>query len=240
MLCAWCCRPITEGLSGVRVLIAAIATLAVGSAASATVVFSDSFETDTPGTSLTALNNLSVTGTVDVVAVSNPYGIVAPSNVVDLDGTPGPGSITSGSFAFGAKQHVTLSFVLGGAQRGSISDPFSAGFTFSGATQLNNYTLGGAYGSADIGTFNTTAITTVTSIAGTSPFVTYSLAFTTGNAEALGFNIGSSSADNIGPLLDSVKLDVGAVPEPATWGLMIGGFAMVGVAARRRSSVATA
>lgn len=218
-------------------IIAAIATLAMGSAASATVVFSDGFETDTPGTSLTALNNFSVTGTVDVVAASNPFGIVAPSNVVDLDGTPGPGSISSGSFAFGANQRVTLSFVLGGAQRGSVSDPFSAGFTFSSGTQLNNYTLGGAYGGFDIGNFNTTAITTFTAIAGNSPFVTYSLAFTSGNAGTLGFNIGSSSADNIGPLLDSVKLDVSAVPEPATWGLMIGGFAMVGFAARYRRNV---
>lgn len=33
-------------------------------------------------------------------------------------------------------------------------------------------------------------------------------------------------------LLDGVSLT--AVPEPATWGLMIAGFAMVGAAARRR------
>ncbi len=32
----------------------------------------------------------------------------------------------------------------------------------------------------------------------------------------------------------------GAVPEPATWGLMIGGFAMTGFAARRRQTVVTA
>lgn len=33
---------------------------------------------------------------------------------------------------------------------------------------------------------------------------------------------------------------IGAVPEPATWALMIGGFGLVGAAARRRRTAATA
>jgi hypothetical protein len=32
----------------------------------------------------------------------------------------------------------------------------------------------------------------------------------------------------------------GSVPEPATWAMMIGGFALAGVAARRRRKLVTA
>lgn len=218
-------------------LLASIVALAAASSASAAVVFSDGFETDAPALSVAALNNFSVAGTVDVVASANPYGIVAPSNVLDLDGTPGPGAITSQSFDFTANRLITLSFVLGGAQRGSISDDFAAGFSFAGVTQLNAYTLGGAFGNAVVGDFTTSAISTSTAISGDSPFMTYTLSFISGNAGSLTFNIGSSSADNIGPLLDSVSLDISPVPEPATWGLMLVGFAMVGFAARRNAFV---
>ncbi len=37
-----------------------------------------------------------------------------------------------------------------------------------------------------------------------------------------------------------VAVPFGAVPEPAAWALMIGGFGMIGVAARRRRTVVTA
>lgn len=225
----------------IHTLLATVVSFVACSSASAAVVFSDGFETDTPGISVSALNNFSVAGTVDVVAPANPYGIAATSNVVDLDGTPGPGKITSQSFGFAANRVITLSFVLGGAQRGSGSDDFFAGFSFSGATQVNAYTLGGAFGNAVVGNFNTTAITSSTAIGGSSPFATYSLSFTSGNAGSLTFNIGTNSADNVGPLLDSVSLDISAVPEPATWGLMVAGFGFVGVGLRRRSlAIATA
>lgn len=42
-------------------------------------------------------------------------------------------------------------------------------------------------------------------------------------------------------LLDGVSVtEAGVVPEPATWALMIGGFAMVGFAARRRRTTVAA
>ncbi|QXQ08593.1 PEPxxWA-CTERM sorting domain-containing protein [Sphingosinicellaceae bacterium] len=46
-----------------------------------------------------------------------------------------------------------------------------------------------------------------------------------------------------GTVLDNVSIaevtleTSGVVPEPATWGLMLGGFMMVGVAARRRGRI---
>lgn len=41
------------------------------------------------------------------------------------------------------------------------------------------------------------------------------------------------TSDSLGGYIDDVRLS-GAVPEPATWAMMIGGFGMMGFAARRR------
>jgi hypothetical protein len=49
-----------------------------------------------------------------------------------------------------------------------------------------------------------------------------------------GLSVGQRT-DNVGPV--SVPVIAG-IPEPATWALMIGGFAMTGVAVRRRRSMA--
>ena len=49
------------------------------------------------------------------------------------------------------------------------------------------------------------------------------------------FNNWSANGNN-----HAVFLDGSAVPEPATWALMIGGFAMTGVAMRRRKTLLAA
>jgi hypothetical protein len=100
----------------------AIAALTFATSASAATVFFQDFNSITPNTlSLTTLPGFTVAGsTVDVVGASNPYGITGiTSNVVDLDGTPGPATIISSpsSFAYNAGDIVTLSLLLGGAQR---------------------------------------------------------------------------------------------------------------------------
>ena len=61
----------------------------------------------------------------------------------------------------------------------------------------------------------------------------------TGTSEVLAF-LALGTPDGLPPfsLLDGVSLT--AVPEPATWGLMIAGLGMVGVAARRRRTAVTA
>ena len=55
--------------------------------------------------------------------------------------------------------------------------------------------------------------------------------------------IGSLDGGNISAVLDTVTLDVTsgagtAVPEPATWTMMIAGFGLVGGALRRRRAPA--
>jgi hypothetical protein len=44
----------------------------------------------------------------------------------------------------------------------------------------------------------------------------------------------SNNFDNFG----SISFDIQAVPEPAAWGMMIGGFGLAGMALRRRKPVA--
>src|SRR5437879_988066 len=107
-----------------RIIAGLIAGLAISSSASATQVFFDGFEGDSPALSVTTLANFNVTGQVDVVAAVNGFGITAYSgNVVDLDGSPGPGSIAiASSYVFAPGDKIILSFVVGGAQRGSSSD----------------------------------------------------------------------------------------------------------------------
>ena len=222
----------------IKTVLTGIAALTVASGVQATVVLYDNYDTEAGGgnaLNYTAYANFDVTGQVDEVAPGNPYGISIATPVVDLDGTSGPGRLTTkSSYAFNAGDQVTLTFNLGGAQRGSEVDEFEAGFTFASTTSLTDYTIGGAWGTFDFGNYTTTGLTTSSSVAGTSPFQDYSITFKAATAGSLKAFVGTTSSDNVGPLLDTFTLDITAVPEPATWALMLAGFGMVGVAARRR------
>lgn len=201
------------------------------SAPAATVFFQDFNSVASNSLSLTTLPGFTVTGsTVDVVGAVNPYGITGlTSNVVDLDGTPGPATIISSpaSFAYNAGDIVTLSLLLSGAQRGSASDPFALGLAFSNLGSVSNFTGSGYFSSA-------TAAGANINLAGTDPFVLSSISFVATAAGTFGFSFGTASNDNVGPLLDDVRLDVSAVPEPSTWAMMILGFFGVGFMAYRR------
>ncbi len=221
----------------------ALAAIALAAPASAGVVFSDTFDAEAGGNS--ALNyagfaNFSVTGNVDVVK-SGEFGIVCSGSCVDLDGSSGPGSIQSlASFAFNAGDTIRLTGTLGGSQRSGASDSYFFGFIFGGSTNMLNY--GANFNAGDViilPNVTTGNVTTSSSIAGTDPFGSYSIFFTAGTAGTLKFTIGTNSADNVGPLLDDVKLSIDArVPEPAAWAMMLAGFGLVGAAMRRREKVA--
>lgn len=75
---------------------------------------------------------------------------------------------------------------------------------------------------------------TTTPVLGTSAAGRYTYTFSAAD-QIKSVNFSSS---NRAFEIDNVS--VTAVPEPATWGLMIGGFLMVGVAARRRNGVVAA
>lgn len=216
--------------------------------ASATVVFSDNFDGENGGASqlnYTGYANFDTTGggTTDLIA-DGGFGISCVSgSCVDLDGSPGPGTLTSyASFAFNSGDIVRLSLDVSGNQRiAGQSDNFFAGYSFGGVT-TDIFDIGFSNGAGDVILVPTLSDEgfrfTFSDIAGDDPFSTRTLFFTAGQAGSLTFNFGSLSADNVGPIVDNVFLDITtAVPEPATWAMMILGFGLVGGAMRRRKTL---
>lgn len=225
----------------IKIVAGLIAGLALSSPASAAQVFFQDFETvASNSTSVTSLPGFTVTGqTVDVVGASNVWGISAPSNVVDLDGSPGPATITSSnSYSFNAGDRVTLSFLLGGAQRDSASDDFILGWTLNAATPVTNVSGTGYFSFVNVANaLAPTSGSTSIFLTGTDPFALSSVSFTAGAAGSLGFSFGTTSADSKGPLLDNVRLDISAVPGPVMGaglpGLVIALGALVALRRRR-------
>jgi len=223
----------------VRYGLVAIAALALTPVAANAQNFNDNFNNEGPaGSSLNygSFTNFTVTGQVDLVS-SPDYGIICDGKCVDLDGTTGPGAMLTNAIAFTAGHTVKISFDLGGSQRSADSDGFSFATLFGSPTDVTGLmTLTGFPGAPDmLGNFNNlVSVSYSASIAGNAGFTTYSLLFTPLESGTLQLSFSTNSADNIGPLLDNVS--VVAVPEPAAWGMMIGGFGLAGMAIRRRAA----
>ncbi len=220
-----------------RILLAASAALAIAGSANAAVLFSDNFDTEPTALTVTSLANWTVTGNVDVVDTGT-YSIDCDVKCVDLDGTTGPGQILSNPIAFGAGQQILISFDVSGNQRDGADDEFFFELTFGSTLNYNNNVITGfSYGTTGVYT-NTGSGTYFEVIGANRPFLTYTYGFIPTAAGTLSLRLGTTSGDNIGPVLDNVLVTSGAVPEPATWAMLITGFGLVGFAARRRRSFA--
>lgn len=76
-----------------------------------------------------------------------------------------------------------------------------------------------------------------------APFSTYTLTFTaTGASTTIAFvtDANSPSFGNNDPMIDGISVDVGGVPEPASWALMLTGFGLAGAMVRSRKAPARA
>jgi hypothetical protein len=229
-------------------LTALAATLAAGTPASAATLFTENFNGQTPALSAT-LSQFAVTGSVDVVAPINPFGITvaapASGNVLDINGTGASGLITTlASFAFNAGDVIALSFDLGGSQRNGLGDIFNTSFLFGGNTGYSGLSGTGLFSGLS-GSAATSNLSNSIFVSGATPFTSSSISFIAQNAGSLRFSFSSPSDDNIGPLLDNISLEVtpgttpsafSPNPEPATWATMLLGFGLIGVAMRRSRS----
>jgi PEP-CTERM motif len=187
-----------------------------------------------------------VAGAVDLIK-SGDYGINCAGgsgSCVDLDGSKDiAGTLVSGLYSFNPGDLITLSFDLSGNQRGvGRLDGFFAGFFFINPYNLTSTNATGGvlspgpflnFASANYaGTFG--------NVTPNAPFSTYTLTARTAIGGQLRALIGQDTRqpganDNVGPILDNVRLSIaGAVPEPATWAMMLVGFALIGTSMRRK------
>lgn len=209
--------------------------LATASAGNAVVLYASNYNSLTPALTVTSLPGWTVTGNVDLVATGT-FGITCSVVCVDLDGTNGPGAILSDPIGFAAGKRVTVSFDISGNQRGSADDLFIASVSFAPANGGIANSISGPAGFTTFGPGGFLDMLNGTpyneTIASGRSFLTYSYSFTANTAGTFQLGFATTSSDFQGPILDNVL--VSQVPEPASWAMLITGFAMVGFAARRR------
>jgi hypothetical protein len=197
------------------VAVAFTTALAWTESANAAPVFLDDFNsTTTQKLNQTVFTNWTVTsGSVDVIGDGGSFAFLPPGNgnYVDLDGSTGaPGTITT-KMIFAAGTYV-VTFDLAGSQGGANNvDPIAK-------TTEVAFSIGG--------------VTKSLTLNPTDPLQTYSYTFTTTAPGQLSFSDLAGGNNNVGNLLDNVS--VTAVPEPATWAMMILGFFGVGFLAYRQ------
>jgi len=246
-------------------MLAASVLLATAAPAHAAPIFGENFDSEgAAGVSVLNYNTFDkfivpntgpVAGTVDLIS-SGGHGIDCAGGTgkcVDLDGsTSNAGALVSKTlFSFGAGDIVTLTFDLSGNQRIlDQRDFWFAGFSgfqgsllswSSSATDAGCGSVAGGAGSAN-GIFVLGGGSCATF--GGDPFSQRSLTFQLSNAGQAVLIIGDAvGADNVGAILDNVvvsRTSRNAVPEPATWAMMILGFGLVGGAMRRKRQVTVA
>lgn len=230
-----------------RLAFVGLAIALASSTASAQTLLNDNFNNLNGGNSAlnyTGFPNWNVTsGTVDYLNNFSGLSCVgSPSGCVDLDGSTASGGTmrTQSTFGFTSGQTMRITFDLSGNQRGG-TDLWHLKLLFGGLP-TGSYSTGGAFGAGSGGPFvGLSSITLNQASTSTDPFGTYVFNFFAQSSGTVQYEIGTSSADNIGPILDNVLIErfdaTTVVPEPSTWAMLAFGLGGIGFAGRRRRKV---
>jgi hypothetical protein len=145
-------------------------------------------------------------GTVDLNGAGGSYDFF-PGNgsYVDLDGSSFVSGLLSNYVSLLGGTAYLLSFDLAGSHRGIRADTVHVNFGSTTASFM---------------------------LDSESPFSTYALSFTPDSTGIYSFSYLDVSGDNRGLFLDNVS--VTAVPEPATYAMLLGGLGLFGFLANRR------
>jgi hypothetical protein len=225
-----------------RILTALAAAAVMAMPASAVTIFSQNFDSAPRANNTTNVPGFTVTGGADIIS-NGTAGVLcagAAGRCLDLVGSPNVGSITSTPINFNAGRLITVSFHLSGNPRaGTPADIFNFALGFTDPENIAVFTLisgfQGSYGSTGPGI--STMGTYTESLVRNRPFVSYALSFVPTSAGSLLLTFGGAGPnDSAGPILDNVLVGSQVVPEPSTWLMLLAGFGMVGLAARRRRS----
>ena len=185
----------------------AVAGLLASSLAQAAPIFNDDF--DANGLGLNAVpTGWSVSGgTVDIIGSPSFYDLIPGSGrYIDLDGSTGSAGLLSTSFSLAAGTTYLAEFDLAGNFRNSDAESVTVNF----------------------GTASLTA-----SLPIETGWTAYALYFTPSASGSYSLSFQNAGGDNVGMLLDNVS--IAAVPEPGTLAMLLSGFGMIGLIARRRS-----
>lgn len=177
-------------------------------------------------------------GTGSLGSTGGPnYGITFSNNAIACSGQPG-GSCNSAAIPGDGN---LLFFLSGSASTMNVAGGFDTGFSFF-YSAVNNPAFINVYSGLDgtgtlLATLNLALTPNGTGIPGCSGtnFCPYSAAGVSFSGTALSVDFGGA-ANQVAfaqITLNSVTPGTGPVPEPATWAMMIGGFALVGASMRR-------
>ena len=199
--------------SKIAALSGLVAALALASPAAASQIFSDNFQNAIYGGNVTPAGWTTTDGSVDALGPEY-YGSLCSGAggsdlyCVDLDGSTGDAGIMFQGFSLLANTTYVASFDLSGSFRDASN---TVAVTFGGAS--GSYTL-----------------------AQSDPFATHSLSFTPTTSGTYSLSFANAGGDNQGALLDNVSIS--AVPEPASWAMMLLGFGGLGATLRNRRRAA--